>query len=126
MAKSVLNPLIILHKRIIKICLNKKIEYPTELIYSEFNVPTIEILYQIKLLAYYHKNYTKFKSNQHIYSTRRQQTFIPLIEPKCNTSAAMRHCTGYGPRLYNKLISQHPNLLNMNNYQFKKEINKLL
>ena len=53
----------------VKICVNKKkIEYPTELIYSEFNVPTIEILYQIKLLAYYHKNYTKFKSNQHIYS----------------------------------------------------------
>ncbi|PSN55409.1 hypothetical protein C0J52_11088 [Blattella germanica] len=64
MAKSALNPLTILHRRIIKICLNKRIECPTELIYSEFNVPTIDILYQIKLLTYYHKNYTKFKSNQ--------------------------------------------------------------
>ncbi|PSN34546.1 hypothetical protein C0J52_24355 [Blattella germanica] len=29
---------------------------------------------------------------------KRQQTFIPLIEMKCNTSAAMRHCTGYGSK----------------------------
>ena len=55
-----LKPLILLHKRIIKICLKRPIDYPTNLIYTEFNVLTIDKIYKQNLLVFIHKNLKQF------------------------------------------------------------------
>ena len=57
--KSNLTPLILLQKRIIKICLHKPLDYPTTLIYQEFGVLNIEQIYKYIyiyiLLCYFQK-----------------------------------------------------------------------
>lgn len=125
-ASSVINPLVLLHKRLIKICLSKKIDYPTKQTYSDFNVFTIDQIYKYSLLTFYHKNQGKYKSTRHEYSTRRQTSVFPLIEPKCNTSAALKHGASFGPRLYNTLTNKFPTLKNIKIERFKREILKII
>ena len=63
--KSNLTPLILLQKRIIKICLHKPLDYPTKLIYQEFGVLNIEQIYKYILLSYFQKNRNNFKIVPH-------------------------------------------------------------
>ena len=122
---SVLTPLILIQKRIIKICLKKPIEYPTELIFPEFNVMTVEQIYKLTLLKYFQKYRNVHVSDPHNYNTRRNKT-LPLIEPKYSTSSGSKHSIYYGPRLYNSIIRSHPEIVHMNNKKFNKFIKNLI
>ena len=123
--KSALTPLILLQKRIIKICLKKNMEYPTNLIFSELKVFTIDQIYNYYLLKFYHKNRNKFTAYPHNYSTRRNNT-LTLVEPKCFTSAGLLHGTSLGPRLYNSKIKLQPKLATYSNTIFKHKIKKFI
>lgn len=120
-SKTALTPLILLQKRIIKICLKKPKDYPTNLLYSEFKVFNINQIFHFSLLKYYHKNKNNFIKQHHEHKTRRNIT-PTLIEPKCFTTAAFQHSTSLGPRLYNKTIKLHPDLVKCNNNVFKNRI----
>ncbi|KAJ4438248.1 hypothetical protein ANN_14187 [Periplaneta americana] len=89
---------------------NQKYELPTNLIYTDFKVLTIEEIYKYNLLTYYHRNIKKHKSNRHEYRTPRQKSTFPLIESKCHTTAALKHGASFDPRLYNKITNHFPNL----------------
>ena len=52
-SKISLKPLILLQKRFIKICLKKSIDYPSKLIFSEFNVLNIDQIYKYTLLIFF-------------------------------------------------------------------------
>ena len=97
--KSNLTPLILLQKRIIKICLHKPLDYPTKLIYQEFGVLNIEQIYKYILLSYFQKNRNNFKIVPHYYSTRKNEVYF-LQETKCHTTAGMKHSINFRPRLY--------------------------
>lgn len=120
-----LSPLNLLQKRIIKICLKKRFDYPTKLIYSEFNVFNIEQIYKYTLLKFYHKNRNKFVLQTHNYDTRRNINST-LVEPKCLTSAGLKHSINFGPRLYNALTKLHPELLTCNPLTYNKKIRNVL
>lgn len=122
---SNLTPLILIQKRIIKICLNKPIDYSSELLFTDFNVLKIKQIYYIALLIFMHKNRNKFKLYHHKYGTKRSD-FIRLEEPKCFTSTALSHGTYFGPRLYNKIIDKHPNLENFSIRNFKNSVRNLI
>lgn len=124
-AKTIIEPLIILQKRILKICLNKRIDYPTNRIYNEFKVLNIEQIYNHTILNFYHKNRKKYRERPHDYITRRNQ--IPsLIEPKCFTSAGLLHSSSSGPRLYNSIMKLHPELATYKELIFKSRIKKII
>ena len=59
-----------LNKRILKICLNKHLDYVTNLMCKVINVLYIKNNYEY-ILTFYHKNKIKYFSNNHSYSTRR-------------------------------------------------------
>ncbi|KAJ4448724.1 hypothetical protein ANN_00115, partial [Periplaneta americana] len=90
---SNLTPLILIQKRIIKKCLNKPIDYSSELLFTDFNVLKIKQIYYIALLIFMHKNRNKFKLYHHKYGAKRSD-FIRLEEPKCFTSTALSHVSG--------------------------------
>lgn len=125
LSQSTIRPLILLHKRIIKICLRRKLDHPTHLIYKEFNVLNIKQIYMYTILNHYHKYQAKFISSDHGHNTRRYNISLPLIEPKCKTEAGLRHSSNYGPRLYNDFIKRNPKLKLLNNTLFKKQVLEL-
>jgi len=125
-SNSILTPLAQLHKRIIKICLRRSIDYPTHHVYKEINVFNIKQIYTYTLLTYYHKNHNKYKSSDHGYTTRRYAISIPLTEPKCKTEAGLRHSASCGPRLYNTFVKEYPYLKLLNMKEFKKETHELI
>lgn len=118
---SALTPLIILQKKIIKICLKKPIEYPSELLFSDFKVFQIHQLYYYVLLCYIQKNYVKFPKHTHNYETKRSN-FINLLETKCFTTKGLNHSNNFGPRLYNRTMDKYPHLQNYTIPKFKKSI----
>lgn len=100
---SLLQPLILLHKKIIKICLKKTIYYPSNLLYSEFNVLPINRIYKLSLLKFVRSHPKDFPvAPAHQHSTRRQEREL-LVEPRACTVAAASHAAFYGSRLYNSL-----------------------
>lgn len=123
--KTALFPLIMLQKRIIKICLKRRLDYPTNLIHSELNVFRIDQIYKYSLMKFYHKNRTKFVAQPHAHNTRRNE-ILKLVEPKYFTSAALLHSTNYGPRLYNSIIKFHPELTTLSNEIFRSRIKKFI
>ena len=122
--KSNLTPLVLLQKRIIKICLHKPLDYPTKLIYQEFGVLNIDQIYKYILLSYLKKNRNKFKIVPHYYSTRKNEVYF-LQETKCHTTAGMKHSINFGPRLYNSLIKSNPELHELSKTKFKKKLDYL-
>ena len=98
-------------------------DYPTCLIYKEFDVLNIKQTYIYTLLKYYHKYNIYY---DHGYRTRRNTKTHPIFEPKCNTEAGLRHSSGFGTRLYNNFVNKHPNLISMNIKLFKKHALKLI
>lgn len=117
--KNTINPLILLQKRFIKICLNKPIDYPTKLLYKEFEVFDINQIYYNSLIKYFHKIFYNLQKFKHTYDTKNMNT-LHLYEPKCKTNIAFKHSSNYGPRIYNKLTRNHPEIINANNREFKK------
>ena len=117
---SVFQPLILLHKKIIKICLKRAIGYPTDLIYKEFNVLSIDQLCAIDLMKFVYLRQIEFPiSSDHGYATRRQDRVF-LDEPRCRTAAASAHAAFRGPRIFNSL---GPNITGLSTYySFKKEL----
>ena len=123
--KTNLNPLYLLQKRIIKICLRKPLDYPTNLIFSEFKVSKIDQIFKQKLLLYFHKNYYSFKTDSHDYHTRRND-YCLLHEPKCSTSAGSKHARNFGPKFYNSIIKDRPELSKLNPSRFKNKIKNVI
>lgn len=100
---TVLHPLVMLHKKIIKICLKRPIQYPTELIYKEFKILKIEDLYNFNLIKYVYTWKNEFPiAPDHGHSTRGFSRGV-LEELRYHTSAAASHVSRRGPRLFNKL-----------------------
>ena len=54
----------------------------TVLIYTEFNVLSIEEIHKYNLLNYIHKNYKHLKGKVYYVHTRKQASFIRLNEKK--------------------------------------------
>ena len=113
-----LTPLNLLQKRIIKICLHKPIDYPTDQLFKEFKVFNIRQIYLNVLLKFMHKNLNSFKQYSHNYSTKGLDIFR-LFEPKCITITEFNHSI-FGPRLYNKFITKYPDTINVINSHLKK------
>ena len=44
---------------------------------------------------------------------------LRLFEPKCSSSTAFNHSNTSGPRIYNKLITKRPEIINFNYVKFK-------
>ena len=87
--KSNLTPLILLQKRIIKICLHKPLDYPTKLIYQEFGVLNIEQIYKYILLSYFQKIDIISKLYL-IINLPGKMNFIFIQETKRHTTAGMK------------------------------------
>ena len=122
-SKSNLSPLILLQKRIIKICLRKPLDYSTKLIYSEFDVPKIDQIYKHSLLIYFHKNRNNFTNDPHVHSTRQNcNYFLKVGLPKCHTTAGLKHSRNFGPRVYNSLIKANPELSNLTHIDLKEKL----
>ena len=102
-----LTPLNLLQKKIIKICLRKPIDYPTDQLFKEFKVFNIRQIYLNVLLKFMHKNLNFFKQYSHNYSTKGLDT-VRLFEPKCIRTTAFNHSSIVGPRLYKKFITKYP------------------
>lgn len=75
-AKTILTPLILLQKRIIKICLNKPLDYPTQFIYSECKVLNIDKIYKHTLLIHFHKNRMKFITDTHVHNRKSSSNLL--------------------------------------------------
>ena len=88
-------------------CLKKLVDYPSELLYSEFKVFNIHQIYINILLKFVHKNRNKFKLYSHKYNIKRSDN-ICLAEPKFHITVAFNHSSNFGSRLYNK--SNVPNM----------------
>ena len=100
---SALRSLILMQRRIIKVCLGRSARYPTELIFKEFNVLTFGQLCDVCLINFVHARPGEFPVTRgHVHGTR-EQSGRRLREPRFNTSAAARHPAYRGPRIYNGL-----------------------
>ena len=113
-----LTPLNLLQKRIIKICLHKPIDYPTDQLFKEFKVFNIRQIYLNVLLKFMHKNLNSFEQYSHNYSTKGMDTFR-LFEPKCITTTAFNHSRIFGSGFYNKFITKYPDIINVSNAHLK-------
>ena len=116
--KSNFNPLYLLQKKIIKICLHKPIDFPSQKLFLDFNVLNIRQIYYIVLIKFIHKNRNNFELYSHSYETKGMNS-LRLFEPKCNTVTVFNHSSNLGPRIYNKFIFKYPNLVNSNSSSIK-------
>ena len=62
-----------------------------------------------------------FITEKHIHNTRRNVPTL-LAEPKCHTTAGLRHSRNYGPRLYNSVLKNNPDLSNLHILKFKNKV----
>ena len=108
--KTNLNSLFLLQKRIMEICLRKSLDYPTNLIFSEFKVLKIDQIFKQKLLLYIHKNHISVKLDSHGYHARCNGYYL-LHEPICSTSASLKHAINFGPKIYSSITKDRPELI---------------
>jgi hypothetical protein len=123
---SIISPLEISQKSIIKAALNKSRMYPTELLFEEFKVFSIHQLYLRSLLSYIYQNKDIiFQRIAHSYPTRsaiNSGIITPKLLKTINTTSSSYKA--------NMLFSQLPNHIKnpppCSNYTLKKIINKWL
>jgi hypothetical protein len=123
---SIISPLEITQKSIIKAALNKPRMYPTELLFEEFKVFTIHQLYLRSLILYIHQNKDSiFKKTVHPYSTRSAINFgiiSPKISKVFNTTSSFYKTN----IVFSQLPNHIENPIPCSNYTLKKIINKWL
>lgn len=121
---SIMQPLVLLHKKIIKICLKKPIRYPSELVYRDFQVLDIHQLSKFNLLKFVYQRPNEFPvAPEHRYATRGQAR-ENLFEPRYKTTAAAAHSYFEGPRLFNGLPADVSGLSNF--FTFKRVLRTIL
>lgn len=107
-----LESLNISQKYIIKIILGKNKQYSTELLYKQFNVFNLHLLYTKSVLIFTHKHKSILNIIQHEHNTRQKQCFGVEI-PLTRYTTTQRFITYYGPKFYNLLpthFKQYNNL----------------
>ena len=93
--KTNLNSLHLLQKRIIKICLKKRFDYATKLIYSEYYVFNSEQVYKYSLLKLYHKNRNQFILQAHNHDTRRKVELSEQLQKLLQDNKSYIHSFKY-------------------------------
>jgi len=122
--RSLILPLEIIQKSILKSALNKSRRYPTDLLFDEFEVFNIPQLYVKSLILYIFKtNYHLFQPISHSYSTR-SATNSGIVPPRLtrtiNSTSSHYLANIIYPSLPN--IIKHPQTRNITT--FKKIVNK--
>jgi len=121
-AKTILKPLAILQKRILKIILGKPLTYPTELLYKEGGVLDVRKLFSKAAIEYgFQKNL--FTKADHSYFTR-NTVAEKVALPRANKTVGQRTYRYWAPRLYNILPQElrQP----MTKIKFKKKLRNWL
>ena len=103
-------------KIILKVILNKPWRYPSELLYTEFNVPTITLTYAKELLLHAYKNTHTNTQPDHQHQTRlreRQNLYPPRIH-----KTLYKHSPHYlSTKLYNATPIHTRNTPNIKQYK---------
>ena len=108
-------------RMILKIAMNRPWRYPSDLLFPEFDVPTVKILYVQELLIFAHKNLPSLPQITHHYSTRHRiqnNIYITRIHKQIQ-----KHSPDYfAVKLYNQIPLQIK-LIN-DSKRYKKETRK--
>lgn len=89
-------------KHIIKIILGKNKHYSSKLLFKQFNVFNLQLLYTKSVLIFTHKHKNVLNVIQHGYSTRQKYNLNVAI-PQIRYTTTLRFITYYGPKFYNLL-----------------------
>lgn len=98
-ATKYINKIVTNKKYIIKIMLRKPFGYPTDLLYAETKLLSIQQLYSLAILAEIEKNPDCIIKNNHSYNTRNKNLAKNI---KCNKTVGRRCFLNYVHKIYNK------------------------
>ena len=122
-AKTILQPLHVAQKCVIKTIIRKPFRFPSDLLFKEFNVLSVRLLYAKNILIYLRtKAETPSKSKQTLATRRAAGNYMNV--PFMRTTFGQRHFSFIGPKMYNILpvfIKETPS-----QQVFKKELKKWL
>jgi len=99
---SILEPLQIVQKYILKVILFKSRGFPTVQLFAEAGLLSIKGLYCLKSVVYMHRHPSKRRIVDHSYDTR-SRTVCTLAVPRMRLSHTQRSLLYTGPKLYNLL-----------------------
>jgi len=114
--KTLLNKLLVLQKIIIKIYRKKPMRFPSEQLFCEGKIMSINKLYFLKVLRYILNGFALQKIS-HDYNTRAKSDSKVLTD-KFNSTTSQRHFHFLAPRIYNAFLefinNEHPVIATQN------------
>lgn len=118
--KTILNKLIVVQKRILKIMIKKDVTYPSNTLYKETSLMDPRQLFFYHSNIYQHKTQTNLKKNEHTYNTRNKNyTYLP---PRMQKTIGQKSYSYISSRLYNHLPNEIQDIFSQSS--FKKQLRK--
>lgn len=111
-------------KYLIKVILQKNRRYSTELLFQEFNVLNIDLLYTKSILIFTFKHKSLLRTNVEHNHITRHKINVNINIPQYTHSTTQRFIAYYGPKFYNLLPINFKQINNIG--LFSKKITKYI